>query len=62
MGHPFDRIYEARLNFDVYSSLLDLVDRTSLELDDLKPRDRIDIQSFIWVVGAYQEGSEDVYT
>ena len=61
VGHPFNGIYEARLNFDVYSSLLDLVDRTSLELDDLNPRDRIDIQSFIWVIGAYQEDSEDVY-
>lgn len=62
VGHPFASIYEARLNFDVYASLLDLVDRTSRELSDLKPRDRIDIQSFIWVVGDYQEGRDGVYT
>jgi hypothetical protein len=61
VGHPFTSIYEARLNFDVYASLLDLVDRTSSELSDLEPRDRIDIQSFIWVVGDYQEDREDVY-
>lgn len=62
VGHPFASIYEARLNFDVYASLLDLVERTSSELSDLKPRDRIDIQSFIWVVGDYQADREDVYT
>ena len=62
VGHPFASIYEARLNFDVYASLLELVDRTTDELDDLKPRDGIDIQSFIWVVGDYQENREDIYT
>ena len=38
-----------------YESLLNLVDRTSAELVDLAPRDRSDIQSFIWVVGNYME-------
>lgn len=55
VGHPFASIYEAGLKFDVYSSLLDLVEKTSEVLKDLQPRDRIDIQSFIWVVGAYSE-------
>jgi hypothetical protein len=55
VGHPFASIYEARLTFGVYVSLLDLVERTGRELADLEPRDRIDIQSFIWVVGAYRE-------
>jgi hypothetical protein len=55
VGHPLASIYEARLSFDVYASLLDLVERTSQELSDLMPRDRIDIQSFVWVVGAYRE-------
>ena len=50
VGHPFALIYEARLNYGVYASLLDLAERTSRELADLEPRDRIDIQSFIWVV------------
>jgi len=61
VGHPFSSHYEARLNHSVYESLRDLADRTNTELNDLKPRDRIDIQSFIWVVGAYQEDREDVY-
>jgi hypothetical protein len=45
----------------VYASLLDLVERTSHELSDLQPRDRIDIQSFIWVVGEYQEDRDGTY-
>ncbi|WP_027234504.1 hypothetical protein [Leisingera caerulea] len=60
VGHPLASVYEARLDFAVYSSLLDLASRTSDELSDLRPRDRIDIQSFIWVVGAYREEQEDV--
>lgn len=60
VGHPFASIYRARLEFDVYSSLLTLADETSNELSDLSPRDRIDIQSFIWVVGDYREDREDV--
>jgi hypothetical protein len=35
--------------------LLDLVSETEQELADLYPRDRIDVQSFIWVVGGYRE-------
>lgn len=62
VGHPFASTYEARLNIDVYASLLDLVTRTSCELSDLHPRDGIDIQSFIWVVGDYQEGRERTFT
>lgn len=53
VGHRFASDYEARLNFEVYESLLDLVDKTNAVLVDLKPRDRIDVQSFIWVVGGY---------
>ena len=30
-------------------------------MSDLEPHDRIDIQSFIWVVGDYSEEREDVY-
>jgi hypothetical protein len=42
----------------VYESLLDLVAKTEAELTDLNPRDRIDIQSFIWVVGDYKDETE----
>lgn len=61
VGHRFARDYQPRLSFSVYESLLDLVARTEEELADLKPRDRIDIQSFVWVVGDYREGREGVF-
>lgn len=61
VGHPLASIYQAPLSYEVYASLLDLGTQTEQELADLKPRDRIDIQSFIWVVGDYQEDREDVY-
>ncbi|QKV17357.1 hypothetical protein [Oricola thermophila] len=61
VGHPFASIYTPSLDFNVYASLLDLRQRTEMELADLKPRDGIDIQSFIWIVGDYREGREAVY-
>jgi hypothetical protein len=35
----------------VYESLLDFTAETEREIAALKPQDRIDVQSFIWVVG-----------
>lgn len=61
VGHRFASEYHARLQLPVYESLLDLVEKTTGELEDMEPRDRIDIQSFIWVIGEYQEGSETIY-
>lgn len=61
VGHPLAAVYEAGLSHDVYGSLLDLAKETEQKLADLNPRDRIDIQSFIWVVGDYLEDREDVY-
>jgi hypothetical protein len=58
VGHRFASDYEPRLDIRVYESLLDLAARAAGELADLKPRDRIDVQSFIWVVGDYKEGRE----
>jgi hypothetical protein len=55
VGHRFATDYEPTLDAAVYDSLLDLVARTSNELIELKPRDRIDVQSFIWVVGNYKD-------
>jgi hypothetical protein len=55
VGHPFAHTYAPDLDIAIYDSLLDLVARTEDELAALGPRDRIDVQSFIWVVGAYNE-------
>lgn len=53
VGHPYAEKYSPDLDIAVYQSLLDLSRQTEKELVDLKPRDRIDIQSFIWVIGKY---------
>jgi hypothetical protein len=58
VGHRFASEYQPRLQISVYESLLDLAAKTAGELADLKPRDRIDVQSFIWVIGEYTEGRE----
>ena len=55
VGHRFASDYKARLDIAVYNSLLDLAASTKRELAELKPRDLIDIQSFIWVVKAYRD-------
>jgi hypothetical protein len=59
VGNRFAQDYEARLNIHVYESLLDLSAKTEAELADLEPYDRIDIQSFIWVVGDYKNETEE---
>jgi hypothetical protein len=59
VGHRFAQDYEARLNIHVYESLLHLSAKTEAELADLEPHDRIDIQSFIWVVGYYKNETEE---
>jgi hypothetical protein len=58
VGHPFAFHYEPRLDIAVYDSLLDLASKTANELADMRPRDRIDVQSFIWVVGDYNDETE----
>lgn len=53
VGHSFVNDYDARLNAHTYASLLDLATECERKIVSLTPRDRIDTQSFIWVVGAY---------
>jgi hypothetical protein len=55
VGHRFAFDYKSQLDIAVYESLLDLSEKTSHELADLSPRDGIDVQSFIWVIGDYKE-------
>jgi hypothetical protein len=55
IGHPFAQAYGPELDIAIYESLLDLVRRTEADLAQLGPRDRIDVQSFIWVVGSYED-------
>lgn len=58
VGHDFHHRYSPEPNSDTYLALLDLVGTTRAAIATLEPRDNMDIQSFIWVVGEYREGDE----
>ena len=55
--YEFDFRYTSRPNWDTYASLLAFAERVRRDNRDLKPRDMIDLQSFIWVQGSdeYEE-------
>ena len=55
IGHPFQHEYEPGISAGVYESLLDLAKTTLAALKPHGAQDFVDVQSFIWVVGAYQE-------
>lgn len=55
IGHPFQHDYEAEVSSKVYRSLLDLASFTLDKIRPLGATDFIDVQSFIWVVGAYDD-------
>ena len=50
--YAFDFQYKSRPSWDTYLSLLEFANQVRLDLADLKPRDMIDLQSFIWVMGS----------
>jgi hypothetical protein len=50
--YDFDFRYQSRPNWNTYSNLLDFARTVSDDLSDLRPRDMIDIQSFLWVQGS----------
>lgn len=49
-NYPF--LYESRPNWETYRSMLDFAKQVRKDNPDLKPRDYIDLQSFIWVLGS----------
>ena len=49
--YGFDFRYRSGPSWETYSSLLEFADEIGHDLRDLRPRDLIDIQSFIWVLG-----------
>jgi hypothetical protein len=55
--YGFDFEYRSRPNWDTYASLLAFAAQVRRDQRDLKPRDMIDLQSFIWVQGSeeYEE-------
>ena len=50
--YGFDFHYESKPNWRTYASLLEFAETIRRDLRDLKPRDMIDLQSFIWVQGS----------
>ena len=48
--HPLP--YTSHPSWEVYAALLEFADRLRHDLADLKPRDMIDLQSFMWVLGS----------
>ena len=50
--YDFDFAYKSRPNWETYTSLREFAERVRHDTRDLKPRDMIDLQSFIWVQGS----------
>jgi hypothetical protein len=50
LGLPFE--YQSRPNWATYRSYLALAEATRRQIRDLRPRDMIDLQSFLWVQGS----------
>lgn len=48
----YDFHYTSKPNWDTYKSLLDFAKEAKKETKDLKPKDMMDLQSFIWVLGS----------
>lgn len=51
-NYGFDFQYQSKPSWKTYSSLLNFAAQIKSDLSDLKPRDMMDIQSFIWVLGS----------
>ena len=51
-AYGFDFQYRSKPSWETYASLLEFAETIRRDLADLKPRDMIDIQSFVWVIGS----------
>ena len=51
-AYGFDFRYQSKPNWDTYRNLVDFAENVRRDLRDLRPRDMIDIQSFLWVQGS----------
>jgi hypothetical protein len=55
-SYEFDWKYTSAPRWDTYESLLKFAAQVRRDTRDLKPRDMIDIQSFLWVQGSEEYG------
>lgn len=51
-AYGYDLRYDSRPNWETYACLLEFARRVRHDLADLRPRDMIDVQSFLWVLGS----------
>ncbi|HEY0751239.1 MAG TPA: hypothetical protein VGD26_08785, partial [Chitinophagaceae bacterium] len=50
--YRYDFNYKSRPNWDTYKNLLDFAEQVRKDTAAFKPKDYIDLQSFIWVMGS----------
>lgn len=50
--YGFEFEYDSKPNWSTYANLLEFAETTRRDLRDLRPRDMIDIQSYLWVQGS----------
>ncbi len=50
--YGFDFRYQSKPDWETYSNLLEFADTVRCDLRYLRPRDMIDLQSFLWVQGS----------
>lgn len=50
--YGFELPYASRPSWETYRHVMDFASVVAADLRDLKPKDMIDIQSFIWVIGS----------
>lgn len=50
--YGFDFNYISKPNWDTYSNYLGFAEQVGVDVADLHPKDMIDIQSFLWVMGS----------
>jgi len=51
-AYDFDFAYASRPSWKTYENMLSFASQVRRDLRDLRPRDMIDVQSFIWVLGS----------
>jgi hypothetical protein len=56
LQYGFDLRYHSRPSWELYSRFLQFAGTIGRDLNDLHPRDMIDIQSFMWIQGSEEYG------
>jgi hypothetical protein len=57
-AYAFDLTYRSAPGWPTYASVLELARTIRTDLADLRPRDQIDIQSFMWILGSDEYADE----